>query len=453
MDECDFKGVFERAPREVLVDTPESILSLMAEQGFDSEIIGMLERAIRASKETVSGLLDGKVIPEDAAFSIAKRTMMDESSLLGIFEGMAPRPESADPAAGPDKVLFKDEYGNSFSTSDVSAALTWLHESADSDDPVAMTLLGQLYSNGTFFDKSAEKAVEIFEKAAEGGYAEAQFHLGSMYNSGRGVTRSTSKAMGWYSKAAEQGHTESKFVLGMIYLKDLEYEKAAELIGEAALEGIPIAQLMLGRLYMYGLGVEKSESKAIHWVTRSAEQGDEMAKVYLQDIRSSDWSKRHLEDMEESFRFLAENDRAVCQSTMAESYLEEDEPGSDEDAARLYRYSAERGHPEAQYNLGVMYMNGRGVEKDLEEAARWFRKAADQGLAISQYNLGVFCFEGTGVEQSYRDAISWFRLAAAQGYALAQRNLGVMYENGYGFKKSRARARKWYMKAAENGCE
>lgn len=39
---------------------------------------------------------------------------------------------------------------------------------------------------------------------------------------------------------------------------------------------------------------------------------------------------------------------------------------------------AEQGSADAQYNVGVMYENGDGVEKSDEEAVKWFRKAAEQ---------------------------------------------------------------------------
>lgn len=33
----------------------------------------------------------------------------------------------------------------------------------------------------------------------------------------------------------------------------------------------------------------------------------------------------------------------------------------------------------AQYNMGVLYKDGRGVEQNLEEALRWFHLSAAQG--------------------------------------------------------------------------
>jgi TPR repeat protein len=46
---------------------------------------------------------------------------------------------------------------------------------------------------------------------------------------------------------------------------------------------------------------------------------------------------------------------------------------------KWFREAAERGHSQAQYNLGNMYLKGQGVKADREAAEKWFRKAADQG--------------------------------------------------------------------------
>ena len=60
------------------------------------------------------------------------------------------------------------------------------------------------------------------------------------------------------------------------------------------------------------------------------------------------------------------------------------------------------------------------------EAARWCRKAADQGLALAQYNLGKMFEQGRGVAQSDVQAARWYRKAADQGHVQAQHKLGNM---------------------------
>ncbi|HEY6023801.1 MAG TPA: tetratricopeptide repeat protein, partial [Pseudolabrys sp.] len=89
--------------------------------------------------------------------------------------------------------------------------------------------------------------------------------------------------------------------------------------------------------------------------------------------------------------------------------------GDDATALRLIRPLADQGNAEAQYNLGVMYVAGKGVPRNGEEAAKWFRLAGDQGYAPAQYNLGVMHGSGLGVPQNFGEAAKWYRLAADQG--------------------------------------
>ena len=58
-----------------------------------------------------------------------------------------------------------------------------------------------------------------------------------------------------------------------------------------------------------------------------------------------------------------------------------------------------------------MYSEGHGVPQDHAEAAKWYRLAADQRHPQAQYNLGLLYATGEGVEQDYRKAHMWFNLA------------------------------------------
>jgi TPR repeat protein/V8-like Glu-specific endopeptidase len=120
-------------------------------------------------------------------------------------------------------------------------------------------------------------------------------------------------------------------------------------------------------------------------------------------------------------------------------------------AVKWYRHAAEQGVARAQYNLGVMYENGKGVPQDYKTAVKWYRHAAEQGGARAQYNLGVMYEKGQGVPQDYKTAVKWYRLAAKQGLANAQHNLGVMYDKAQGVPQDYKTAVKWYRLAAKQG--
>ena len=123
----------------------------------------------------------------------------------------------------------------------------------------------------------------------------------------------------------------------------------------------------------------------------------------------------------------------------------------DKQAVYWYRKAAEQGNVAGQTNLGLMYANGRGVPQDDKQAVYWYRKAAEQGDAVGQYNLGVMYANGIGVLQDDKQGVYWYRKAAEQGNAGAQYNLGVMYANGEGVLQDNKKAYMWFNLARYNG--
>ena len=66
------------------------------------------------------------------------------------------------------------------------------------------------------------------------------------------------------------------------------------------------------------------------------------------------------------------------------------------------------------------YANGEGVPEDDAEAVRWYRMAAEQGDAGAQYNLGVMYANGEGVDSVL--AHMWLNIAGANGNEGAREN-------------------------------
>jgi hypothetical protein len=94
-------------------------------------------------------------------------------------------------------------------------------------------------------------------------------------------------------------------------------------------------------------------------------------------------------------------------------------------AAKEWRPLAETGDPEAQFNLGLLYLDGHGVPQSTAEAANWFRRAAEQDYTQAQHNLGAMYGSGQGVKRDYVQAYKWMNLCAAKGNSgcVTQRDL------------------------------
>jgi uncharacterized protein len=118
---------------------------------------------------------------------------------------------------------------------------------------------------------------------------------------------------------------------------------------------------------------------------------------------------------------------------------------------RLIRPLAQRGHADAQVNLGHMYYLGQGVPQNYAEALRWYRLAAEQGLASAQFSIGSMYDGGYGVPRDHAAALKWYRLAAEQGHAFAQFNLGYIYSEGQGVPQDYVQAHMWFNLASAMG--
>jgi uncharacterized protein len=110
---------------------------------------------------------------------------------------------------------------------------------------------------------------------------------------------------------------------------------------------------------------------------------------------------------------------------------------------------AERGNPEAQFQLGALYANGRGVAQNSELAVHWLLLAANAGVVAAE-TLLAWCYQsGNGLPQSLPEAIHWYMRAAVCGDADAQCALGDLYrEGGGGIEQQSDTMLKWYQAAA-----
>lgn len=105
-----------------------------------------------------------------------------------------------------------------------------------------------------------------------------------------------------------------------------------------------------------------------------------------------------------------------------QSYLKGDYQAAYEEWLPL----AELGDAEAQYNMGVMYDEGAGVDQDLAIAVSWYRKAAEQGFIDAQTNLGMMLYHGQGIPRDHHEAAAWFKQAASQGDQEAAKYLDLV---------------------------
>src|ERR1700741_1549489 len=111
---------------------------------------------------------------------------------------------------------------------------------------------------------------------------------------------------------------------------------------------------------------------------------------------------------------------------------------------------ANSGSTEAQFQLGLAYQYGRGVEQSAYEAARWYRMAANSGDCAAQNNLGFLYETGPDGVRDLPEAAKWYLRAAVEGNPIAQFNLGHLYLYAP-LKKTPEEGLYWVRKAASTG--
>lgn len=222
-------------------------------------------------------------------------------------------------------------------------------------------------------------------------------------------------------------------------------------IESAALRGDPDSMAMLGSWYWSGTEeVAQDVSRGMKLLEDSVVQGSSLGKFNL--------------------------GVAICDANPQRS-------------AELWKQAADKGMPEAQFNLGVNYMYGHGVEpneetaialielaaaqkhpealcfiastyaigqlgkeKDLAKAFTYYEKAAKEAYPDGLFNLSHFYEEGVGgVTENKSYAAMLLQAATALGHLPAQYNLGRCYAYGIGVEKDMKKAVDAWSLAARAG--
>jgi hypothetical protein len=121
-------------------------------------------------------------------------------------------------------------------------------------------------------------------------------------------------------------------------------------------------------------------------------------------------------------------------------------------AAELFEKAANAGHQRAQINLGLLYLRGQGVPRDLVQARAWLEKAAAKDDPYALYALGraMEQTDKTAVADPVR-AADLFRRAAEKGHPYATLRYGLALQEGAGVKKDLTAAQNWLLAAQRAG--
>ncbi|XP_049512587.1 protein sel-1 homolog 1-like isoform X24 [Dermacentor silvarum] len=286
-------------------------------------------------------------------------------------------------------------------------------------------------------DSDRKKAYELLEEAADLGHAASQESIGEAYLFGEGVPQNVTKARLYFEALASVGSPTGQMYLGFIYAVGLgvnsSQAKALVYYTFGALGGNPFAQMALGYRYWFGTSVLSSCEASLTYYRK-------VAKVVEHDVNKGGST------VIQRIRLLDEIENPGSSSGLI-----------DDDLIQYYQFLADKGDVQAQGNavgqsgLGLMYLHGKGVEKDYQKAFKYFTLASNQGWVDGQLQLGNMYYNGLGVLRDFKMAIKYYTLASQSGHVLAFYNLAQMHATGTGTVRSCSTAVELFKNVAERG--
>jgi TPR repeat protein len=159
------------------------------------------------------------------------------------------------------------------------------------------------------------------------------------------------------------------------------------------------------------------------------EEGDLEAQfrlAYYYLFYSFDEEPQMRTEMEKLLRTTAEREHPDAVYWLSRLY-----PDNSKERDRLLLKSGELGSLEGQRDLGAYYATGWwSGPRDSAKAADWYRRAADRGHPDAQYNLGFMNLLGEGVPANFHEGLRLLRLAADQNELASLRLLAELHRSG-----------------------
>ena len=149
----------------------------------------------------------------------------------------------------------------------------------------AQFTLGYMLETGTYTGGGISDAVNWYRKAAEQGDRLAQWNVGRCYYTGTGVATDLDKAELWLKQAAEQGDPFGQYLLGRVKQDRSSYDQAARYFEESAQQGLIQAQIRLARMLKEGRapgGVNKYSAYVWFLVAQAA--GDNSVNIEISEL-------------------------------------------------------------------------------------------------------------------------------------------------------------------------
>jgi len=236
-------------------------------------------------------------------------------------------------------------------------------------------LAGLRNAEGRLDAASYAEAKQNLLRAAEKGIVAAMLIVGQFSRES-----DPAEAMKWFELAAAKGSAPAMIEAGLLYSnlhQPGDDRKALEYFLQAANLGDRVGKYLAGECFYYGKGTPADIPKAVELLQEAAA---------LHEPRAMDLLGTY-------YRRLRQFDQA----------------------RKFYEDAAAAGYPLSLSNLGVLYMNGEGVQRSPEVAANLFKQGAEKGDPNAMFFYASCLEDGVGLQKDIKLAAEWFRRSAHAG--------------------------------------
>lgn len=297
--------------------------------------------------------------------------------------------------------------------------IKYLNECIEANITEAYLNLGNIYLDGIVIEKDEKRAIEYYQKAADNGLYLAYHNIGRCYYNGLGVKTDEKKAFEYFQISATKGLSEGFYSLALCYHygkgTKKNTKKAIEYYQKASDLNNPYAITNLGSMYLNGEGVKQDINKASELFLKGGEKGDPTGYANLGVIYHE---KQDMTKAIEYYQKAADMGNYIGLINLAVIYQSSNNGLK---AIEYYERAAKMDQTgAAYYNWGTIYYFGCGeIAKNHQKAYELFTESANANYAPAQYNLGVMYLNGEYVTKNENQAISLIKKAAKQNYKLA----------------------------------
>ena len=232
------------------------------------------------------------------------------------------------------------------------------------NDPRALFALGVMYMRGVGVDAAMDQGAAFYRRAADLGYASAQYNLGLAYFNGRGVEKDVEQSAAWWRKAADQGHA--------------------------------VAQYNLGAILWSGNGVVQDQAEGMHWFREAKTNGSRDAADFLLTLFAPMYRELDSQNLAAAQEARSLRDGAGAGIPLVDEFgayrlgMQAMQSGQYDQAFKYWKPLADNGHVDSQFQIAQLLEHGRGVDKDFDQALAWYERAAQKGQGEAQYRLGMY---------------------------------------------------------------